>query len=495
MRAASKILGQEAGIIIMKRREFTKSLGSTALYALLSGTVGGKANPKRENRPNILFIMTDQQSAHMMSCTGNKWLYTPAMDRLANSGIRFESAYVTNPICVPTRFSLQSGLMPSAIGMRLNSDDKNADVSPLMIQQSLGNLFKNAGYETVFGGKVHLPHKMRDLEGLGYRDLTRDERRKLAEASVRFIKGKHEKPFLLFVSLINPHDICYMGINEVRRAQGRPPENNIASRVFEKLFDPIRKMDDVDSFIEENCPSLPDNFEIAADEPGGITETINTSSHQWFLRGNWTKREWRLHRWAYMRLTERVDEEIGIVLNALKEAGLEEETLVVFTSDHGDMSASHQLVQKGYHYEEAVRVPFLMSFKGTIPSGVVNTSTLVSNGLDVLPTLCDYAGIEVPPEKPGKSLKPLIESRFKGPWRESIGVELSNGRVVRTERYKYTVYESGEHRIQLVDLKNDPGEMTNLANDKRYQEVVEQHHQLLKEWIARTGDTIGAKYM
>ena len=125
-----------------------------------------------QQRPNVLFIMTDQQHAGMMSCTGNQWLKTPALDRLAASGTRFERAYASNPVCVPSRFSLQTGLMPSAIGMSRNEDSPQAAVTDAMVQQSLGNLLQQAGYETVYGGKVHLPGRMNNLKNIGYRNLT-----------------------------------------------------------------------------------------------------------------------------------------------------------------------------------------------------------------------------------------------------------------------------------------------------------------------------------
>ena len=101
----------------MKRREFVTYTGTAAAGLMMGKMASAMDGAKGSDRPNILFIMTDQQSAHMMSCTGNKWLNTPAVDRLARSGIRFERAYACNPVCVPNRFSLQTGLMPSAIGI------------------------------------------------------------------------------------------------------------------------------------------------------------------------------------------------------------------------------------------------------------------------------------------------------------------------------------------------------------------------------------------
>jgi len=428
-----------------------------------------------------------------MSCTGNKWLKTAALDRLAASGIRFERAYACNPVCVPSRFSLQTGLMPSAIGMGRNEDSGGAAVTDVMLQKSLGQLFQNAGYETVYGGKVHLPKKMNDVQNIGYRNLTSDSRQGLAEACATFIKGQHTRPFLLFASFINPHDICHMAINDFRRANGQAPADNVDSKTCEAVVARARKAGDTSAFVSENCPPLPVNFEVPQDEPECITQKyLNATPFRAYVRQKWTENQWRLHRWAYCRLTEMVDREIGIVLDALREAGLEDNTLIVFTSDHGDMDSAHRMEHKSVLYEESVRVPFIMSYKGKISEGIVDDTHLVSNGLDLLPTLCDYAGIEIPEGLHGRSLRPLAAGKDIKQWRDFIVCESQNGRMLRTDRFKYCIYDSGRHREQLIDLKLDPGEMKNLAEIKDYKDVLDTHRQLLRGWVERTGDTIAA---
>ncbi|MBN2270972.1 MAG: sulfatase-like hydrolase/transferase, partial [Sedimentisphaerales bacterium] len=446
--------------------------------------------------PNILFIMTDQQSARMMSCTGNKWLKTPALDRLAASGIRFERAYACNPVCVPSRFSLQTGLMPSAIGMGRNEDSEQSQVTDAMIRNSLGNLFKNAGYETVYGGKVHLPKRMNNVRDLGYRMLTGNSRQELADKCAEFIKGEHSRPFFLFASFINPHDICYMAINDFNRSNGDSAIENIDSRTCEALLEPARKSENVEAFVAEHCPPLPENHEI----PGGEPECISTKYTQarpfreW-ARRNWTESQWRLHRWAYCRLTEMVDAEIGKVLDAVEQAGLQDKTLIVFTSDHGDMDSAHKLEHKSILYEEAVRIPFIMSYKNVIPKGRIDDTHLVSNGLDLLPTLCDYANIKAPQGLPGLSVRRLAEGKSARNWRDHIVVESQNGRMLRTDRYKYCLYDSGRNPEQLTDLETDPGEMQNLAGHPANEAALKKHRQLLKEWTNKIGDAIGTKYV
>jgi len=480
----------------MKRREFITATAAAAAGLMFDQRTSASDSSRKQKRPNILFIMTDQQHAGMMSCTSNKWLKTPAMDRLAASGIRFERAYACNPVCIPNRFSLQTGLMPSAIGMSHNGDSARAAVTDAMMQQSLGSLFSKAGYETVYGGKVHLPRKMKGVQDLGYRNLTSDSRRGLADACAKFIKGPHSRPFFMFASFINPHDICYMAINDFNRSQGQPPVGNIDSKTCEAVLDRVRKIGNLDDFVEKNCPPLPENHEVPEAEPECIMKNyINPRPFQAYTRKKWTKNQWRLHRWVYCRLTEMVDREIGVLLGALRKAQIEDNTLIVFTSDHGDMDSAHKLEHKQVLYEESVRVPFIMSFKGVIPEGVVDDTHLVSNGLDLLPTFCDYAGIEIPEKLHGVSMRSLAEGRNIRRWRDFVVSESQLGRMLRTDRFKYCIFASGENREQLTDLKNDPGEMRNLAGIEQYKDVLDMHRRLLRQWIERTGDRIGAKYV
>lgn len=476
----------------MNRREF---ITATIVAGCTCSHAGAAVNTKKQ-RPNILFIMTDQQSATMMSCTGNPWVKTPAMDQIAASGIRFERAYASNPVCVPSRFSLQTGLMPSAIGMGQNEDSNTARVTEEMRQNGLGNLFRRAGYETVYGGKVHLPKTMNNLDAMGYRKLTSDSRQGLARACADFIESDHKQPIFLFASFINPHDICYMALNEYRIKTGEEPLLNTDGKTCDQVLSRAKNHKDLDAFVSEQCPPLPENHEPPQGEPECITTRyLNARAFRAYARNEWDEQDWRLHRWVYARLTEMVDAEIGIMLEALKKSGLEKDTLVVFTSDHGDMDAAHRMEHKSVLFEEAVRIPFLMRYKGHIPAGQVDDTHFISNGLDLMPTVCDYAGIEVPEGRPGKSLKPLAERKKDISWRDSVVVESQNGRMVRTDRFKYCLYDSGKQREFLVDMHNDPGEMVNLAAKDEYKQVLQQHRELLRAWVEENKDSIGHEYL
>jgi arylsulfatase A-like enzyme len=174
---------------------------------------------------------------------------------------------------------------------------------------------------------------------------------------------------------------------------------------------------------------------------------------------------------------------------------MEDNTLVVFTSDHGDMDSAHKLEHKSVLYEESVRVLFIMTYRRMIPEGRVDGTHLVSNGLDLLPTLCDYAGIEAPEGLHGRSLRPLAQGEDIKEWRDFVVTESQNARMLRTDRFKYCIYDSGRHPEQLIDMKNDPGEMKNLAEIPAFKSVLNRHRQLMKNWVERTGDRSTVKYI
>lgn len=470
----------------LKRRDFLKR--SVALGFGISSVSLLKAS-SCEKKPNILFIMTDQQHANMMSCSGNQDVRTPAMDKLAASGIRFEKAYTPNPVCMPTRFSFQTGLMPSAIGMRQNQWDVAA--SDAMLENSLPMVLKKAGYECAYGGKKHfIPNMDSYLMEYGYEYIDQDERAKLAQSCIEFINRPRSKPFFLFASFINPHDICYMALNDHRRkVLGQGPIKDADSRVCEATLEKIRAED------ASGYPELPENFEIPENEPEGITtDYLEVRPFRKWARENWSSEMWRLHRALYARLTEMVDEHIGTLINGLEASGKRDNTIIIFTSDHGDIDSAHRLEHKSILYEESVHVPFVMSYKNGIPAKRVDKTHFVVNGIDLLPTILDYAGAKTALKIPGKSLRPLAEGKEVPRWREFIVVESQNGRMIMDERYKYCIYESGQRTESLVDLKQDSGEMKNLAYLPDHQKIVEQLRGKLKQWCKDNNDTIGQSY-
>ena len=430
-------------------------------------------------QPNILFIMTDQHHARMLSSAGNPYLKTRALDSMAKSGIRFSNAYVTNPVCVPSRISMATGMMAGRFGVFNNG--MRATIPKKVSDNSLGKLIKSGGYDTFYGGKVHMAPSLVPIKA-GYDEYCKDQRDKLPGACIEFMTRKRDKPFFAVASFINPHDICFAYNARQPNRKGKP--------LVDKLYQ------EAQALPADKLPPLPKNSEIPEREPDAIEATMKVTAvtPAKLIRKDYNERDWRNYRWIYCRLTERVDAQIGQLLDALKKNGLEKNTLVIFTSDHGDMDGSHRLASKNLFYENSVGVPFIMQYKGVIPTGVVDNKSLVSNGLDVLPTLCDYAGVSVPNYLLGRSLRPLAENQEDNARRPYVVAENNTGRMIRSDHYKYCVYTSGKIRESLVDLRADPGEMKNLAGKAGFEKHLNRHREFLKQWIKESNDVIAKTF-
>ena len=466
----------------INRRAFVHQ---SALAFLAAATLlGARTNAFAENggkgKPNILFIMTDQQHAGMMSCAGNKWLKTPALDAMAADGIRFEKAYSANPVCVPSRISMATGVMPCRLGADDNKTGaKIKQLPPEVNENSMGKLMKRAGYDTFYGGKTHLCRSLVPRNA-GYDEYYRNSRDELPKACVEFIKRKRDKPFFAVASFINPHDICFAH----RAHTGR--KSNVMDLYQKAAALPL-----------DELPPLPDNYGIQQNEPSAIQAHLSAraTTPTSTMREEYDEKAWRINRWIYHRLTERVDGEIGRILNGLKKAGLEDNTLIIFTSDHGNMDASHRLASKGMFYEESVGVPFILKYKGGIPAGQTDRKHLVSTGLDILPTICDYAGIDIPEHLLGRSLRPVAEGETVDDWRTYVASENHYTRMIRSQRYKYCAFDDPDSKESLVDMENDPGEMRNLVDDPEFQKVLAEHRRLLADWSKISGDDDASKYL
>lgn len=426
-------------------------------------------------QPNILIILTDQQSASAMSCAANPDLHTPNMDRLADAGVRFTNACCTHPLCTPSRMSLLTGRMPSAMGIK-----GNAGLIPQELRsQELGTLLRAAGYDCVYGGKwhaggpIHLPDITKDDHGFvpicGFDDNA------LPGACVRFFQQPHDRPFLMVASFDNPHNICEAG------------------------RDSELPWGDVPPAAPQRYPNLPPNFQPSTYEPQALVLRRSlVLSH--LMAMDYTEDRWRQYRHDFFRLVEMVDAHIGTILDGLDASALANNTIVIFTSDHGEMAGAHQLGHKQVLYEESVGVPLIIR-DGRRPQPRVDTH-LVSNGLDLLPTCCDYAGIAPPERLWGTSLRPLVEGRDVDDWRDQVVAETwfnapphqAEARMVRTQRYKYIAHRAGKNREQLFDLQRDPGEMVNLAVEARFKDVLNEHRARLAQWCVSAGDLFGRHY-
>jgi len=453
----------------MKRRSFLKISGLNAL------TCGATlmANGRSSSRPNVLLIITDQQFADAMSCVvGTQYLHTPHMDALAANGMRFTRAYAPNPLCMPMRASMMTGEYPHQTGITNNAGRVDPSKHVFM-----GRLFKDAGYDTGYFGKWHaaLDEKRKDIHGFDTADF---KARQDAGPISAYLKKRHDRPFFAVASFLGPHEICQWARKEAVPGGpiGDPPP--LAQR-----------------------PPLRPNFMPPDNETDIMTHMRKSyQAHRLFPVGDYTDDDWRRLIWGYYRLIERVDGLIGTVLQALRASGQQDNTLVVLLSDHGDCHGAHHWNQKTVFYDESARVPLIISWTGRTPPGT--SDILVNTGIDLIPTLCDFAGIRVPKPLPGQSLKQPALGRTPTWTRPYVVCQnhmvqcepvdgkkfTPHGRMLRSERYKYCVYSEGQRRESLVDMEKDPGEMKNLAQDAAHQSVLARHRQYLRQWCQENGD-------
>ena len=415
--------------------------------------------------PNILLIVTDQQQAAGMSCAGNPAVNTPVLDNLAEQGVRFSNAYCTNPLCTPSRASMFTGRMPHEIDTMGNGRKINPNFRSL----ELGNLFKQAGYNCAYGGKWHVP-ELSITEEHGFEKICGFDDLRLPGACHEFLEKPRNNPFLLVACFDNPHNICEHGRSD--------PQPWVA----------------IDSAPQNEWPNLPPNFKSGPFEPEMVT--LFASNNPIIQRRlALSEEDWRFYRYGYFRLIEKVDQQIGQILTSLKTLNLEENTIVVFTSDHGEMAGSHELSNKMVLYEESIKVPFIITTPQAQKPGRINDN-LVSTGLDLMPTLCDFANIPAPDGLSGKSLAPFLLNEYPDNWRNQLVIQSQfvdqsygiTGRALIKDQYKYAVYSYGQNREQVFDLKKDPYEQVNLAKESRYSEILNNYRQTLYQWLVANKD-------
>jgi arylsulfatase A-like enzyme len=184
------------------------------------------------------------------------------------------------------------------------------------------------------------------------------------------------------------------------------------------------------------------------------------------------------------------------VLATLHETGLDENTVVIFTADHGDHDSAHRLEHKSTHYDESVRIPLIVRAPGMEKPGSVSEQ-LVCTGLDILPTVCDYAGVDIPAGLRGKSLRPFVEGKSSGKLRDIVYSETEMGYMVADQRYKYCAFDPDKNadgtskpptiRESLVDMQKDPGEMNNLAFDAQHKATVSRLRKAMGDWMEAYG--------
>lgn len=413
-----------------------------------------------DERPNIIYIFTDQQTASAMSCMGNADVHTPNMDRLAAAGMVFENAYCTAPLSGPSRAAMFTGYYPIEVGLGVNG----TPMPDSLKNRTLGTLAREAGYECVYGGKWHVHETMLPDKKYGFDRIHEHSDEGLAKACVKFLARRHEKPFFLVASFDNPHNIC-----EYAREQNLPYGN-------------IEQPD-----LTE-CPGLPSNFAVSPYD-ADVVRMERNANYAIYPTIHYTPDDWRRFRYTYYRLVEKVDCEIGKILDEIDRLNLWENSVVIFSSDHGDGIGAHHWNQKSALYEEVVNIPLIVTVPGRKKAGT-RMPQLINNGVDFYASVCEWIGVKPSVGTKGVSFKNIVEEGNPTTAHQSCVVMetffdkgTTRGWSVRTPRYKYVLYDKGKHREQLFDMLRDRGETRNLAMEKEYDKVLAEHRDLLDKWM------------
>lgn len=442
------------------------------------------------NKPNIVLIITDQQTRSTISAYGNNRTHTPNMDSLAAEGVTFRNSYCASPVCSPGRAAILTGEMPHTAGVNVN-DFPVRDGIP-----NIGEVFRDVGYKTAWAGKWNLPESFPkeadaipgflnlDWQRRSYRDLGTSMDEDITDAAVNYLSEDRAQPFVLGVSLYNPHDICFWIMDRDHDVLPGVPEGAALPELPENFdSDPLES-----EFVR--WLRLQDRV-VGGDDPY-VDPDCYWNELRW--TDDWDELHWRRYLYVYERLVELADIQVGRVLGTLRDQGLENNTVVILTSDHGEGIAAHRWVTKEMLYEEPVTVPLIIRWPGVVPSGRFDSTRLASS-IDIAPTMYDYAEITDRVELPGWSLRPAIEDPT-APGRQYIIAELQpdllrmelKGRMVRTPSHKYMAFSAGSHPEMFFDLEQDPLEMVDLARSDTHQEVLSEHRKLLNSWVDQAND-------
>ena len=519
------------------RREFLKTigLGTTALAVPGLMTVGCA----KTTRPNIIFIMSDDHAERAISCYGSDLIQTPGIDRIAREGVRFENSFVTNSICGPSRATLLTGKYSHLNGFRDNRDTFDGS------QLTFPKLLQKAGYQTAIVGKWHLKTEptgfdtWRILKGQGqYYNPTfneNGEKTQYTGYTTDIITDKaidmleeldREEPFCLLVHHKAPHrnwmpnfkhfdsfteDLPqpknlkddYIGRSAAEAADMRIDDMFLSFdfKLHEATIGEETGSGGQKSFASKVIQNWENTYGRFNDEQKALWDAhydkVNAEFKTLKLEGdellNW---KYQHYMKDYLRCILSLDENIDRLLTYLDDQQLSENTIVVYTSDQGFYLGEHGWYDKRFMYEESLGMPLVMRYPQEIPAGQVSTGMVMN--LDFASTFLDYAGVSIPQEMQGQSLRPLVKGSTPDDWRESIyyhyyehphgwhNVRKHYG--VRSQRYKL-IHFYQEHDWELFDLEQDPNEMSNVFADPAYENIVLEMKQELVRLQVQYDDT------
>lgn len=466
------------------------------------------------DRPNIIFLFSDDHATHAISAYGSKINQTPALDRLASQGMLFRNCFCTNSICAPSRAVILTGKHSHVNGVLDNSTRFDGS------QQTLQSLLQAGGYHTAMIGKWHLQSDPTGfdhwivLPGQGdyYNPafLTPNGRIKkegyvselITEMAIDYMENirDKDKPFFMMCQHKAPHRNWQPGPNQLTMYQNETiPEPDT-------LFDDWAtrtSATDVQQMTVANHLSAND---LKLTPPGNLTpeqrakwDAAYGPENEAFRANPPTGKDrvrWNYQRYIkdYLRCVAGVDESIGHILDYLDEKGLADNTIVVYSSDQGFYLGDHGWYDKRWMYEESLRMPLIVRWPGVIKPGSENAS-LVQN-LDFAPTLLAAVGLEIPEDIQGLNALPLLKGHQPEDWRTSIYYEyfefpgphqVHKHYGVRTDRHKLIYYPALEE-WELFDLQSDPDELTNLYGEPQYEQLTKE----LKAELTRLRQETGA---
>jgi len=447
-------------------------------------------------RPNIVFVFADQMRSPVLGCYGNTIVPTPNLDRMAAAGTVFENAISTWPVCSPYRAMLLTGMYPMANGT-VSNDIGMRDGLP-----TIATACKEQGYATGYVGKWHLewnrnpfvPHERR--QGFDYwavnncthryidhfycTDTPEEIRFKGYDAAVytdlatEYIRQNKERPFCLFVSWGPPHGPYNLVPDDYKE---RVPLESIELRENVEERAVVDHLLSIDDPPEEVLPKRADKRALLDDDDRLKRECIQ----------------------GYYAHTAALDDCVGKIRAALEEAGIAEDTILVFASDHGDMLGCHRMALKQMPFEESISVPFLIEYPRAVPAGRRSDALLAP--IDIMPTLLSLAGLDCP-EVDGKDisdaarggatdrqdavlLMKMLGGTNGGPyWANAI----TPWRGVRTKRHTYTNL-LGQGPWLLYDNEKDPYQLVNLIDDPGHAALAADLERRMRELMKEAGDS------
>ncbi len=460
-----------------------------AIAAVLGISVLGMASTfpafAEPEKPNVLFLIADDLNTSL-SGFGHPQCKTPNLDRLADRGVKFENMHCQYPVCGASRASIMSGLYPYA-NLTLGNAGTLRGSMPNVV--TLSQTFRKRGYYAGRVSKIYhmgIPNEI--IAGTAERDdpfswdeainIKAPEQHAPGESTNWSPKDKGSQSFTGVMASTGDHEhadgmAADRAIEILDRVKDKPfflavgfVRPHVPLVAPEQYFDRYDRSAMVAPRVPENdLEDVPEM--IRGYKANSTTYGVTPELHKGLLQ-------------AYYASVSYMDAQVGRVLDALEKNGLRDNTIVVFTSDHGYLLGHHHKFQKQHLFEEATRVPFIVSVPWMEEQHGRGT-TKITELVDLYPTLAELAGVPAPETLQGKSLKPLLSDVESPAWTkdQAFTVSRSGGESLRTDDWRFTQWGFGDDGKELYDLKNDPGEFTNQAQNPEYADVLKKMQQLL----------------